>query len=625
MRTECDASNHFCVKWQVHVCPQRAFEECRDLACQAPNNPVPMERVRNVLCGLFNHLLNYSSHVTSDTIDTAESPTQPLLVISEYRRVSSLLHLPPRTREALGIQASRKVSYRAVGGHSMSGTAIDLPSLLDRCLSPGGRHLLFSQLLSPSTDADEINGALDMVQWIHEHSTSLNASNSLESSGVFQWRADTSNSVTKRIESIVPHMVRLGDLNKTLRTCTQGLQQSSPKVWKKLCEQLSAWGHCLGGLLGLCELEGCPFTQMVDSYNLTPSMIDAVQTELAFIRRVLQLPESSSGAGDDGVSSHSQDAQLLPGYMDASALFVARDASDDLTELWSSFRALSASISDAAESRGEALQQKVFGKNLTAFQAPAGAEHTDMNKEPSVMLINHKYFGACWTIKRHSSVPLGPDLTAEALESCLAFDNIHIELLASFEDGPEICFTDAFSEAANRELRAVCHAILQEQAAVHDRISVRLQAVHPSIESGLLAMNWLDVAYAFATISIECAYVRPTIVVDSPGQSVLDIQDGRHPIQELLVPQFFPNTITLSSDLPAARPGDTGAAADDSTQAQHGSCLIIAGANSSGKSVLLKQTGLLQVLAQAGSFVPAKAATLSPSSGIYTRISTSDK
>jgi len=140
------------------------------------------------------------------------------------------------------------------------------------------------------------------------------------------------------------------------------------------------------------------------------------------------------------------------------------------------------------------------------------------------------------------------------------------------------------------------------------------------VEQGLLALSWLDVAYAFAGISLECAYVRPT-VLSSNNQGctpVFAVEGGRHPIQELLVQQFFPNTITLVEPRQST-------AASTSQVPHQAACLVIAGANSSGKSVLLKQAGLMQVLAQAGSFVPAQSATMTPSSGIYTRIATSDK
>ena len=257
-----------------------------------------------------------------------------------------------------------------------------------------------------------------------------------------------------------------------------------------------------------------------------------------------------------------------------------------------------------------------------SLQQPLSPVDTSSHDD-SIMMINHKYFGVCWTARKQSPAALGSVLTCDMLESRLNEANIHIELLAAPEEDEEICFGDAFSEAANRELRSICHAIMQEQAAVHERISDRLSTVQPLVEQGLLALSWLDVAYAFAGFSVECAYIRPVIIQSPNGAPVFDVRGGRHPIQELLVPQFFPNTITLACE--QEQQAAAGSIHENQRQLPHAACLIIAGANSSGKSVLLKQAGLMQVLAQAGCFVPATSARMTPSNGIYTRIATSDK
>lgn len=89
------------------------------------------------------------------------------------------------------------------------------------------------------------------------------------------------------------------------------------------------------------------------------------------------------------------------------------------------------------------------------------------------------------------------------------------------------------------------------------------------------------------------------------------IKDGRHPLQELVVPCFIPNDCHLPhSD--ATDTSDTGTLP----------ALVLTGPNHSGKSVYLKQTAAIIYLAQIGSYVPAESAVLGLTDKIFTRLST---
>ena len=113
----------------------------------------------------------------------------------------------------------------------------------------------------------------------------------------------------------------------------------------------------------------------------------------------------------------------------------------------------------------------------------------------------------------------------------------------------------------------------------------------------------LDVLCSFAELARERGYCRPK-PVDEP---VLHIVDGRHPVLDISEPQgtFVPN--------------DTLATVDD------GMILLITGPNMAGKSTYIRQVALLTLMAQMGSFVPAREATIGIADRIFARVGASDE
>ena len=117
------------------------------------------------------------------------------------------------------------------------------------------------------------------------------------------------------------------------------------------------------------------------------------------------------------------------------------------------------------------------------------------------------------------------------------------------------------------------------------------------------AIARLDCLQSFARIACEHRYVRPTL---DEGK-VIDIRDGRHPVIESLLPvgeEYIPNDVLLN---------------DDDQQ-----IMMITGPNMSGKSALLRQTALIILMAQMGSFVPASKAHIGIVDKIFTRVGASD-
>jgi DNA mismatch repair protein MutS len=112
----------------------------------------------------------------------------------------------------------------------------------------------------------------------------------------------------------------------------------------------------------------------------------------------------------------------------------------------------------------------------------------------------------------------------------------------------------------------------------------------------------LDVLAALAHVARERGYARP--VVD--GSSALEISEGRHPVLELRTDgtPFVPNDLSLDG--------------------REATCLVLTGPNMAGKSTYLRQAALIVLLAQAGSFVPARQARIGVVDRIFTRIGAQD-
>jgi DNA mismatch repair protein MutS len=113
----------------------------------------------------------------------------------------------------------------------------------------------------------------------------------------------------------------------------------------------------------------------------------------------------------------------------------------------------------------------------------------------------------------------------------------------------------------------------------------------------------VDCLLSFAKVAEKNHYVRPAL----DDSTMLDIREGRHTVIETLLPigeQYIPNDVYLDSE---------------SVQ-----IILITGPNMAGKSALLRQTALITLMAQMGSFVPAKSARIGLVDKVFTRVGASD-
>ncbi len=145
--------------------------------------------------------------------------------------------------------------------------------------------------------------------------------------------------------------------------------------------------------------------------------------------------------------------------------------------------------------------------------------------------------------------------------------------------------------------------ILALETQLYNELVQSLAEFIPAIQIDANQIARLDCLLSFATAARENNYIRPVIADDD----VLEIRQGRHPVIEKQLPigeKYIANDVML----------------DSNTQ----QIIIITGPNMAGKSALLRQTALITLLAQIGSFVPAESAHIGLVDKIFTRVGASD-
>ncbi len=145
--------------------------------------------------------------------------------------------------------------------------------------------------------------------------------------------------------------------------------------------------------------------------------------------------------------------------------------------------------------------------------------------------------------------------------------------------------------------------ILVLETQLYAELVQSLSEFIPAIQINANQIARLDCLLSFATAARENNYIRPVIADDD----VLEIRQGRHPVIEKQLPigeKYIANDVML----------------DSQTQ----QIIIITGPNMAGKSALLRQTALITLLAQIGSFVPAESAHIGLVDKIFTRVGASD-
>ena len=166
--------------------------------------------------------------------------------------------------------------------------------------------------------------------------------------------------------------------------------------------------------------------------------------------------------------------------------------------------------------------------------------------------------------------------------------------------GAERYVTPALKEYEERVLTATERIEVRERELV-EQLRVNVAGEIRRLQQAATVVAELDVLATFAEVAEREGYTRPEMSDDF----ALDIVGGRHPVVERMMPreQFIPNDVRLTDD---AR------------------MIILTGPNMAGKSTILRQIGLIVLIAQVGSFVPATRARIGIADRVFTRVGASD-
>ena len=159
---------------------------------------------------------------------------------------------------------------------------------------------------------------------------------------------------------------------------------------------------------------------------------------------------------------------------------------------------------------------------------------------------------------------------------------------------PELKEKEALILGAEERMKEIERRLFE---SVRDRVAAQAGVLLDTAR----ALAHLDVYASFAEVASRRDYARPQILEDS----TLDIRSGRHPVVEIAREEpFVPNDCVMDTD--------------------NQQLLIITGPNASGKSTFLRQVALIVLMAQVGSFVPAREAKIGLTDRIFTRVGAQD-
>ena len=166
--------------------------------------------------------------------------------------------------------------------------------------------------------------------------------------------------------------------------------------------------------------------------------------------------------------------------------------------------------------------------------------------------------------------------------------------------GAERYVTPALKEHEEKVLTAA-ERIEQREREIFEDLRKRIGAQIRRLQCAAQIAGELDVLASLAEVAEREGYVRPVMT----NEFELSIAAGRHPVVERMMPRekFIPNDIRLP---------------------ENARMMILTGPNMSGKSTVLRQTGLIVLMAQIGSFVPAASATIGIVDRLFTRVGASD-
>ncbi len=198
--------------------------------------------------------------------------------------------------------------------------------------------------------------------------------------------------------------------------------------------------------------------------------------------------------------------------------------------------------------------------------------------------------------------------------------------------------TQELLEIENRIIRA-SDAVIQLEQEIFLSLLRETSEMCGLIQGVSELISMMDVLTSFAHRAVSYNYVRPHMIPMGESKE-LSVVNGRHPVVEHLlassgyhdhtVDNFVPNSITMGcrTTQPTTQPSEEMVPGSETVfdeihrnlGTKDADLIFLTGPNAGGKSVYLKQFGVIQLLAQIGSFVPADAARISICNRIFTRV-----
>ena len=181
----------------------------------------------------------------------------------------------------------------------------------------------------------------------------------------------------------------------------------------------------------------------------------------------------------------------------------------------------------------------------------------------------------------------------------------------------QVRFTTTELGELEAKIASAADRALALELEIFDRLAGAITAASAAVKDAADALAAIDVATALANLAVERDYVRPEV----DGSHAFAITGGRHPVVEQALSHdggpFVANDCDLSPPpCPPLRAGEAGVVA--------GRIWLVTGPNMAGKSTFLRQNALIAVLAQMGSYVPARAAHIGVVDRLFSRVGAAD-
>jgi DNA mismatch repair protein MutS len=183
----------------------------------------------------------------------------------------------------------------------------------------------------------------------------------------------------------------------------------------------------------------------------------------------------------------------------------------------------------------------------------------------------------------------------------------------------QVRFTTTELGELESKIATAAERALALELEIFERMATAVTAASATIKDAAEAIAALDVACALAALAVERDYVRPQVDDDL----AFAIAGGRHPVVEQMLAAgggpFVANDCDLSPPPPPYPPPHAGEG-----RVEAGRIWIVTGPNMAGKSTFLRQNALIAILAQTGSFVPARAAHIGVVDRLFSRVGAAD-